>query len=370
MSEPEFQNQLKKHRLEKGWTQAGLARQVGLTRQGLAKIEAGSFLPNTKVALLLARVLGVGVEELFQLSPELPTAICEPIPSPGPRRLRLARVGGRWVGYPAEASRPLWGAFEGADVALAPGQDSEFFTDPSLLERTAWVLGCDPALQILSQEIGQIRPDCRVHTLAISSTQALEALAQGETHLAGTHLVTPAGEPDLGPAEAALAKSGGGEIWTFASWEQGLVLAPGNPRSIHRVEDLFQDGLRVLRRPLGSGSRNLLDTRLRQSGLDPRSLVSDLPEAKSHAQVCYGVLQGLADTGMAVASLARTLGLEFLPLGEVRFDLVVRADALDFAPVQALRELLFEPRLIRQMKSLPSYQVRDLGRVVRALGQS
>ncbi len=48
-------------------TQAGLAERAGITRKSVNAIEAGHMVPSTILALKLAKVLGVTVEELFAI---------------------------------------------------------------------------------------------------------------------------------------------------------------------------------------------------------------------------------------------------------------------------------------------------------------
>jgi putative transcriptional regulator len=57
-------------RSEAGWTQAELADRVGVSRQTINYIENGTFCPSTYLALRLARVFDVAVEELFYLQEE------------------------------------------------------------------------------------------------------------------------------------------------------------------------------------------------------------------------------------------------------------------------------------------------------------
>ena len=59
---------LKRYRFEHGeMTQQDLADRVGVTRQTIISIERGKYKPSIELALRLARVFGVPVEELFQL---------------------------------------------------------------------------------------------------------------------------------------------------------------------------------------------------------------------------------------------------------------------------------------------------------------
>lgn len=64
----DVRNQLRRNRLNaNGMTQQELADRVGVTRQTILSIEKGKYAPTVGLALQLARVFGVSVEELFQL---------------------------------------------------------------------------------------------------------------------------------------------------------------------------------------------------------------------------------------------------------------------------------------------------------------
>ena len=62
-----MKNTIKVERAKKNWTQADLARNIGVSRQGLNSIETGKFIPSTVLALRMAKVFDTTVEILFQL---------------------------------------------------------------------------------------------------------------------------------------------------------------------------------------------------------------------------------------------------------------------------------------------------------------
>jgi putative transcriptional regulator len=62
-----MKNTLKVERAKKNWTQADLAKHVGISRQGLNSIETGKYVPSTLLALRMAQVFDTTVEALFQL---------------------------------------------------------------------------------------------------------------------------------------------------------------------------------------------------------------------------------------------------------------------------------------------------------------
>ncbi|WP_300531884.1 helix-turn-helix transcriptional regulator [Maricaulis sp.] len=62
-----LKNELKAHRIAMELTQAELASKVQVSRKTINTVENGVFIPSTILSLKLARALGVGVEDLFQL---------------------------------------------------------------------------------------------------------------------------------------------------------------------------------------------------------------------------------------------------------------------------------------------------------------
>ena len=62
-----MKNTIKVERAKKNWTQADLAKHIGVSRQGLNSIETGKFVPSTLLALRMAKVFNTTVEVLFQL---------------------------------------------------------------------------------------------------------------------------------------------------------------------------------------------------------------------------------------------------------------------------------------------------------------
>ena len=73
MSERKINNKLKVFRAMHNWTQEELARRVCVTRKTINTVEKGKYIPSTYLALKLAKVFQVPVEELFQLDSECAT---------------------------------------------------------------------------------------------------------------------------------------------------------------------------------------------------------------------------------------------------------------------------------------------------------
>ena len=63
----ELSNCIRRFRFENGeMTQQELGERSGVTRQTIIALEAGKYSPSLYLAFRIARVFGVGVEEVFQ----------------------------------------------------------------------------------------------------------------------------------------------------------------------------------------------------------------------------------------------------------------------------------------------------------------
>lgn len=366
---PNLENRVREIRLEQQLSQQALAERAGLTRQALSAIESGQYVPNTVVTLCLARALGCRVEDLFVL-PECtaphPIHLAGPL-TPGARRLAVVNVRGRWVGHPLSDGKGISEGFVSADGLTAPDgtpATTRLLAPPEQLERTALVLGCDPSLGILGAHLGRRTVAARLLWLAASSQAALDAVARGEAHVAGSHLRDPeTGEYNLPQAGQLLARTGG-LVVAFARWEQGFVVATGNPKGLRCAADLVRSDVRLINRDPGSGSRALLDELLAREGVPAEAVSGYDRVVGSHLAVARAVSAGAADVGIGLRATAYAFGLDFIPLAEARFDFVVPSDQVDHPAVALLLDLLQSRALRVELGALPGYDVSHMGTVV------
>ncbi len=61
-----LRNRLRELRADRGWTQADLARQLGVSRQTVNAIEVGRYDPSLPLAFRMARVLDLRIEAIFK----------------------------------------------------------------------------------------------------------------------------------------------------------------------------------------------------------------------------------------------------------------------------------------------------------------
>jgi putative molybdopterin biosynthesis protein len=149
----------------------------------------------------------------------------------------------------------------------------------------------------------------------------------------------------------------------FARWEQGFVVAPGNPKGIRGAADLGREDVRLVNREPGAGSRSLLDQMLLGAGVPSSAVRGYDRQVASHFEVACTVASGGADAGIALEAAAEVYGLDFVPLAEASFDVAVPADHLDHPAVALFLEALQTRALREELRLLPGYDVDDLGTV-------
>jgi len=197
------------------------------------------------------------------------------------------------------------------------------------------------------------------------SVDAIRALNEGRCTLAGFHTVDqPAADSVAARSYKPLLQPGLHKIIGFAQRTQGLIVAPGNPLGLHSLADVVRTGARFINRPLGSGTRVLLDDLLAQAGVDAQAIPGYMRNEPSHTAIAQAVAAGAADVGMGIEVAARTRGLDFVPLVQERYHLACLKASLDQPATQALRRLLQTPEWQAHMKALPGYTPLHCGEVL------
>ena len=360
---------LRQVREARGIGASEMARRVGVSRQTIYAIESGDYVPNTTVALQLARVLEVSVEDLFSIpavSEEQPAAIRAELLAAGGGRhsagelVRLGRVGPRTVAAPAARFPTFLADGDGViETWNRTGVTIRSATEPAPAGNCLVIAGCDPALSVLAGEVESA--GTKVIMIPCSSREALGWLQKGLVHVAGTHLRDhTTGEYNL-PLLASLFRKGSVRAVTFAEWEEGLVVRRGNPKRIRSVADLGGGRIAIVNRERGSGARDLLDSKLRDEGIQPRTVAGYDRVVPSHLAGAFAVANSEADCCVATVSAARCLGLDFVPLSEERFDLIVASPEMSTGVVRALFDALNRASLRRKLAVLAGYEVRHTG---------
>jgi len=153
------------------------------------------------------------------------------------------------------------------------------------------------------------------------SMGGISALKDDRCHIAASHLMeTDENEYNFEAAGRTLGRIPA--VVNFCCREQGIIVFPGNPKSILTISDIAGKKIRMINRPEGTGTRLLFDREIEKAGINKENIIGYDDEVTSHMAVALVVLSKKADAGIGIRAVASLLGLDFMPLRWETFDLL------------------------------------------------
>ena len=293
-------------------------------------------------------------------------------------RVAVGRVGERVVAAPLPRGAGVITSLVRADgIVLIPAGTQgleagdpvqvRMYLDPEWVNRTLVALGShDLCLDLIAERLP--RRGRRLTSANIGSLGGLIALSRNEAHFGGCHLLDPeTGEYNLRfvrqylPGRRVI-------LLGFIRRTQGLLVATGNPKGIRGLSDLTRADVAFINRQRGAGTRLLFEHLLAQERIEPAAIRGYTQETYTHLTVAAAIASGQVDCGMGVEAAAAQYGLDFLPIAEERFDLVVPEDHYRSEVFQPVLEVLADLHLHRAILALPGYRLPDIGRVLHVVG--
>lgn len=291
-------------------------------------------------------------------------------------RVIVGRVRERLVAMPLQRGAGVITSLVRADGLVRIPQESEGINEGEQvrvrllraeedLDHTLIMIGShDNTVDVLASELKKADPRLHLSSSNVGSLGGLLAVRRGQAHCAGAHLLdTETGEYNRSYVERYLQKTPV-RLVHLVRRRQGLIVAPGNPKGIGGVEDLFRPDVRFVNRQAGSGTRILLDYELAKIGRSPEGIDGYDWEEYTHMAVAVNVLSGSADCGMAIYAAAKALGLDFLPVCEERYDLVIPEECWEDPKIRRLLEVIVSEQFRRRVESLGGYDPVQSGTIV------
>lgn len=291
-------------------------------------------------------------------------------------RVTVGRVGEKLVAVPLARGAGVITTMVHADgllripsfiEGLNAGEETEveLLRPEEEIENTILCTGShDLAIGVLEDQLKLKYPELKIAATNVGSLGGLLALQRGETHLAGTHLLDPeTGTYNIPDIKKTIPKTPV-VLVHLAQREQGILVRPGNPKSILSLRDLTRKDCRFVSRQPGSGTRVLLDYELKRLNIDPASILGYEREEFTHMAVGVAVASGLADAGLGVRAAAQALGLEFIPLANEQYDLLCLRPFYESARGRQLLEVIRSESLKAAVASLGGYDPARAGEVL------
>ena len=145
--------------------------------------------------------------------------------------------------------------------------------------------------------------------------------------------------------------------------DQGLILPVGNPKGIKGIDDLARRDITIINRQGGSGTRILMDYRLRKLNLDPSQINGYENEEFTHMAVAVAVLSGSADVGLGIFAAANALGLEFVPVVTEQYDMVVPRSTFEVKNFDFLLDIICSSNFKKRVEAMGGYSTHKTGHI-------
>lgn len=290
-------------------------------------------------------------------------------------RIKLGRVGDRWVATPLSRGAGVTMSLVRADGMLTVPQEVEGYEKGTLIpvrlarpmseiQNTLVSIGShDLVMDLLANELQHQGSDVALSSAHTGSMGGVIALRQGECHVAPIHLLDEA----TGTYNRQVIKTyfPGKEmvLIKLVKRSQGLMLAPGNPKNIIGIADLARKDVSMVNRQKGAGTRILLDYYLKREGMTAETIQGYHREMTTHMAVAVAVKSGSADCGMGVASAAASMDLDFLHLDWEEYDLLCEAHLMESTALKELLTVIQHPDFHNTVNEMGGYDLTDAGKV-------
>lgn len=292
-------------------------------------------------------------------------------------RVKVGKVGDRYIVSPMGRGAGLLMSVVRADgyikissqvEALSKGKEIEVFLWKSKkdIDNTIVCIGShDNTLDLIYNYLKKKYPHVSLSSAHVGSMGGLIAIKRGEAHIAGTHLLDEqTGEYNV-PFIKKILPEKSIVLVNLVYRIQGLIVKKGNPKNIKGFEDLIRDDVVFINRQAGSGTRLLLDKNLKELGIDPSKIRGYENEEYTHMGVAQAVASGKADVGLGIYASAKALDLDFIPVAEERYDIVIPKEFLNLEIIQAFLDVINNDKKFKEaVLSLGGYDVRDMGKIM------
>ena len=291
-------------------------------------------------------------------------------------RVALGRVGDRVIATPLPRGAGTITSLVRADglltvPSLSEGLEedrlvaAELLVPPEDIDGTLVVLGShDNTLDLLATLLRRRDPRLRLSSGHVGSLGGLMALRQGKAHLGGSHMLDPETNTYNVPFIRRYLAGVPLKVINLTWRQQGLILAPGNPKNLRGIKDLARPGVRFINRQRGAGTRLLLDFLLQEEKLAATAILGYDREEYTHMAVAVNVFSGTADVGLGIMAAAQALGLDFVPLLPERYDLVVPESTFADSRFQALLAVIRSGEFQEAAAALGGYDLKDCGKIL------
>ncbi len=145
---------------------------------------------------------------------------------------------------------------------------------------------------------------------------------------------------------------------------EGFYVEKGNPKNIQTWADFITPGIAMVNREKGSGARVLIDEHLRLAGISPHDVQGYHTEESSHIGVASKVVSGQANVGVGIEKAARLVDVDFVPIMQEHYDLVIMKLPNNTAFIELLQGIVQSDAFQSEIGAIGGYDLSRTGQVI------
>jgi putative molybdopterin biosynthesis protein len=284
-------------------------------------------------------------------------------------RMNIGYVNGQFVANPLTRAAGVTMSYVRADgllivptnvIGYEQGDSAEVELLRPLEEIKNAIVFCgshDLTIDLLSSQLKYKRTEMKIVSSHVGSMAGLMAIRKGEAHVAGIHLLDPLTKHYNVSYVNKILAGQDVVLYPFLKRKQGWILPKGNPQGIRNVEDIAEKHADFVNRQKGAGTRILFDLLLSEAGITPEQITGYEREMFSHLAVAAEVKGDNHAVGLGIFPAAKAMGLEFLPVADEEYDLVMSRSFYESESGRQLIELTQSAAFKQQVEKIGGYIV-------------
>jgi putative molybdopterin biosynthesis protein len=235
--------------------------------------------------------------------------------------------------------------------------------DSSILN-TCIISGQELTLDMLAKRIEKRLPSSNILRAYQGSLTSLVKMYQGEGSIVSLHLFDGETGTYNVPYVKRILVGQPCIMINLLARNIGFYVQKGNPKKIKTWADISQSSIRFINREKGSGIRVLVDEQLRIQKLNKDDISGYEWEESNHLGVATQVANGKADVGVGSEKVSQIVNVDFIPIMEEQYDLVLLKNKENEELIEVIKEILQSEDFHNELKAIGGYDITKTGQII------
>ncbi|MED4654446.1 substrate-binding domain-containing protein [Bacillus pseudomycoides] len=231
-------------------------------------------------------------------------------------------------------------------------------------ESSCVISGQELTLDMLAKHLERFLTGSSMLRAYQGSLMSLIKMSQGEGSIVSLHLFDgDTGEYNI-PYVKRILVGRPCIVMNLLARNVGFYVQEGNPKGIQKWADLSRSSIQFVNREKGSGIRVLVDEQVRIQNVDKANIRGYNWEESNHLGVASQIANRKADVGIGTEKVAQIVNVDFIPLMEEQYDLVILKNKENEQLIEAVKEILQSTEFQNELRAIGGYDISKTGQII------